>query len=36
MLRRFLYGFSPEQLQNLTAIIWLYCGKTEWFLALVE
>jgi type I restriction enzyme M protein len=33
---RKIYDFSPEQLQNLTAIIWLYRGKTDWFLGLVE
>jgi type I restriction enzyme M protein len=33
---RKIYGFSPEQLQNLTAIVWLYRGKTDRFLALVE
>jgi type I restriction enzyme M protein len=33
---RKIYDFSSEQLQNLTAIIWLYGGKTDRFLALVE
>jgi type I restriction enzyme M protein len=33
---RKIYDFSPEQLQNLTAIVWLYRGKTDRFLALVE
>ena len=32
---RKIYDFSPEQLQNLTAIVWLYRGKTEKFLGLV-
>ena len=33
---RKIYDFSPEQLQNLTAILWLYRGEPERFLALVE
>lgn len=33
---RKIYDFSPEQLQNLTAIVWLYRGQSERFLALVE
>jgi type I restriction enzyme M protein len=33
---RKIYDFSPEQLQNLTAIVWLYRGKIDRFLALVE
>ena len=33
---RKIYDFSPEQLQNLTAIVWLYRGKTDRFLGLVE
>ena len=33
---RKIHDFSPEQLQNLTAIIWLYRGKTDRFLGLVE
>jgi type I restriction enzyme M protein len=33
---RKIYDFSPEQLQNLTAIVWLYRGKTDRFLSLVE
>jgi len=33
---RKIYDFSPEQLQNLTSIIWLYRGQAERFLALVE
>lgn len=33
---RKIYDFSPEQLQNLTSIVWLYRGQSERFLALVE
>jgi len=33
---RKIYDFSPEQLQNLTAIVWLYRGKTDKFLGLVK
>lgn len=33
---RKIYDFSPEQLQNLSAIVWLYRGKTDKFLALVK
>ncbi len=33
---RKIYDFSPEQLANLTAIVWLYRGQQERFLALVE
>lgn len=33
---RKIYDFSPEQLKNLTSIIWLYRGQTERFLKLVE
>ena len=33
---RKIYDFSPEQLQNLTAIVWLYRGQTERFIALVQ
>ncbi len=32
---RKIYDFSPEQLANLTAIVWLYRGENERFLALV-
>lgn len=31
-----IYDFSPEQLQNLTAIVWLYRGESDRFLALVQ
>jgi type I restriction enzyme M protein len=31
-----IYDFSPEQLQNLTAIVWLYRGKTDRFLGVIE
>jgi type I restriction enzyme M protein len=33
---RKIYDFSPEQLQNLTAIVWLYRGQTESFIGLVQ
>jgi len=33
---RKIYDFSPEQMQNLAAIIWLYRGQQERFLALVK
>jgi type I restriction enzyme M protein len=33
---RKIYDFSPEQLGNLTAIIWLYRGQKERFLGLVK
>jgi type I restriction enzyme M protein len=33
---RKIYDFSPEQLQNLTSIVWLYRGQTERFLGLVK
>jgi type I restriction enzyme M protein len=33
---RKIYDFSPEQLQNLSAVIWLYRGQTDRFLALVQ
>jgi len=32
---RKIYDFSPEQLQNILAIIWLYRGQSERFLDLV-
>ena len=32
---RKIYDFSPEQLQNLAAIVWLYRGQRERFLRLV-
>ena len=32
---RKIYDFSPEQLKNLTSIVWLYRGQHERFLALV-
>lgn len=32
---RVVYDFSPEQLQNLAAIVWLYRGETARFTALV-
>lgn len=33
---RKIYDFSPEQLANLTAIVWLYRGEQERFLGLVK
>lgn len=33
---RKIYDFSPEQLANLTAIVWLYRGQQDRFLELVE
>jgi type I restriction enzyme M protein len=33
---RKIYDFSPEQLQNVTAIVWLYRGQRERFLDLVQ
>ncbi len=33
---RKIYDFSPEQLQNLTAIVWLYRGESAKFLGLVK
>ncbi|MGY0562071.1 MAG: N-6 DNA methylase [Paraglaciecola chathamensis] len=33
---RKIYDFSPEQQQNLTAIIWLYRGETELFIELIQ
>ncbi|MGA3265253.1 MAG: class I SAM-dependent DNA methyltransferase [Verrucomicrobiota bacterium] len=33
---RKIYDFSPEQLQNLTAIVWLYRGQADRFIALVQ
>lgn len=33
---RKIYDFSPEQLQNLTAIVWLHRGRSDRFLTLVE
>ncbi len=32
---RKVYDFSPEQLDNLTAIVWLYRGQTDKYLRLV-
>jgi type I restriction enzyme M protein len=32
---RKIYDFSPEQLQNLSAVIWLYRGESEKFIDLV-
>jgi type I restriction enzyme M protein len=33
---RKIYDFSPEQMQNLSAIVWLYRGQQRRFLALVK
>jgi type I restriction enzyme M protein len=33
---RKIYDFSPEQLANLTAVVWLYRGEQERFLGLVR
>ena len=33
---RKVYDFSPEQLKNITSIVWLYRGQTEKFLSLVN
>jgi type I restriction enzyme M protein len=33
---RKIYDFSPEQLQNLTAIVWLYRSQRDRFLDLVQ
>jgi len=33
---RTIYDFSPEQMANLSAIVWLYRGQKERFLALVK
>jgi type I restriction enzyme M protein len=33
---RKVHEFTPEQLRNLTAIVWLYRGQTDRFLALVK
>jgi type I restriction enzyme M protein len=33
---RKIFDFSPEQLADLTSIVWLYRGQSERFVALVE
>ncbi|OQX05930.1 MAG: hypothetical protein BWK73_32340 [Thiothrix lacustris] len=33
---RKIYDFSPEQQQNLTAVVWLYRGENERFVELVQ
>jgi type I restriction enzyme M protein len=33
---RKIYDFSPEQMQNLTSIVWLYRGQRDRFLKLVK
>ena len=35
-VNRKIYDFSPEQLQNLTSIVWLYRGQSDRFIALVQ
>lgn len=35
-ITRAIYDFSPEQQQNIAAIVWLYRGQRERFLKLVE
>jgi len=33
---RKIYDFTPEQAQNLTAIVWLYRGQSDRFISLVQ
>ena len=33
---RKIYDFTPEQLQNLSAVVWLYRGESDRFIALVQ
>src|SRR3989442_1443287 len=33
---RKIYDFTPEQLANLTAIVWLYRGQSDRFVALIQ
>ena len=33
---RKIYDFSPEQLANLTSIVWLYRGETQRFIELLQ
>lgn len=33
---RKIFDFSPEQLKNITSIVWLYRGQTDKFLSLVK
>ena len=35
-VNRKIFDFTPEQLQNLTAIVWLYRGQSDRFIALVQ
>lgn len=35
-ITRKIYDFSPEQMHNLAAIVWLYRGQRERFLGLVK
>lgn len=36
MVTRRVYDFSPEQLKNITSIVWLYRGEIDKYLGLVE
>ncbi|MBN1698886.1 MAG: N-6 DNA methylase [Spirochaetales bacterium] len=36
MVSRRVYDFSPEQLNNITSIVWLYRGDTKKYLSLIE
>ena len=35
-VNRKIFDFAPEQLQNLTAIVWLYRGQSDRFISLVQ
>jgi type I restriction enzyme M protein len=35
-INRKIYDFSPEQLQNIASIVWLYRGQTDRFITLVQ
>ena len=35
-VNRKIYDFTPEQLANITAIVWLYRGESDRFIALVQ
>ena len=36
MVTRKVYDFTPEQLSNITSLVWLYRGETEKYLALIK
>ncbi len=36
MVTRRVYDFAPEQLKNITSIVWLYRGENKKYLSLVE